>query len=209
MIDYRTVMNRETIGRIANRNAELARLFDLPDRWLARELLSHARAARDIGREIFGFEVKRHDRYQSELVWDIIPEIAARLGETSFFPGERGGEAKRASDAELRHMACEQLYSRPLLLAFSARPHRGLNVYALLTNWPSAGNPVVFALDRFAPADRADPDWAARAVNQVARSIGYGDDVMEWHPDFMNAGAQVAFDAVMPPPPENVVRLGR
>ena len=208
MINVRTVMTKEALFRLARRDAEIDRLFALPDRWLARELVSHARAARSIGREIFGFEAKRPDRYQSELVWDVIPEIAFRLGETSFMNGERGGGVRSMSDMELRLLACEQLHSRPLLLAFARNLHHGVNVYSLLTNWPTGGNPVVFALDRIVPADREDPDWAARAINKACEAMGY-DDVYEWTAELREAAEEWRFLPDRVPAPDNMVAFAR
>lgn len=181
-MEMNLLMSRDALERMNRLDDELARLFSLADRWLARELLSHARAARDIGHDIFGREVKTEHRYQAELVWDVIPEIAYRLGESSFVKGERGGDIKGLTNAELRERACEQLHAQPLLVAFSSLLHRGMNVYNLLTRHPTAGNPVLFAIERFAPADRSKPDWAARAVWSAAAAKGM-DDVYEWTPE--------------------------
>ncbi|MBY3432915.1 hypothetical protein HFN89_01825 [Rhizobium laguerreae] len=173
-------MTREAAERLARLDDELDRLFFLPDRWLARELLSHARAARDIGHDIFGRDAKL-ERYQAELMWDVIPEIACRLGESHFLRGERGGDVRTLTNAELRERACEQLHARPLLVAFGSKLHRRVNVYGLLTRNPSVGNPVIFALDRFAPADRAKLDWPSRAIWSAFAARGT-DGIYEWSP---------------------------
>jgi hypothetical protein len=185
-MDLSLVMSKEAAERLAKLDDELNRLYSLPDRWLARELLSHARAARDIGHDIFGREAKLENRYQAELVWDVIPEIAYRLGESSFLKGERGGDIRGLTNVQLRERACEQLHAQPLLVAFASNLHRGMNVYRLLTRHPAVGNPVLFALDRFAPADRDNPDWASRSIwsSFAARGI---DDVYEWNPELEEA----------------------
>jgi hypothetical protein len=179
-------MSKEAAERLAKLDDELDRLFSLPDRWLARELLSHARAARDIGHDIFGRDAKLENRYQAELVWDVVPEIAYRLGESSFVKGERGGDIRGLTNAQLRERAVEQLHAQPLLVAFASNLHRGMNVYRLLTRHPTVGNPVLFALDRFAPADRANPDWPSRSIWSSFAARGM-DDVYEWNPDLGDA----------------------
>lgn len=181
-MEMNLLMSKDALERLNRLDDELARLYSLPDRWLARELLSHARTARDIGHDIFGRNSKLDHRYQADLVWDVIPEIAYRLGESSFLGGERGGDIKSLTNAELRERVCEQLHAQPLLVAFSNRLHRGMNVYKLLTRHPTSGNPVLFALDRFAPADRSNPDWAARAVWSASAAKGE-DGVFEWTPE--------------------------
>ncbi|MBY3157234.1 hypothetical protein HFO56_33455 [Rhizobium laguerreae] len=180
------VISKEAAERLAKFEDELDRLFSLPDRWLARELLSHARAARDIGHDIFGRDTKLENRYQAELVWDVVPEIAYRLGENNFLKGERGGDIRGLTNAQLRERATEQLHAQPLLVAFASKLHRDMNVYRLLTRHPTVGNPVLFALDRFAPADRTNPDWASRAIwsSFAARGI---DDIFEWNPELEEA----------------------
>lgn len=181
-MEFGWMMSKEAIERQQRLDDEMHRLFSLPDRWLARELLTHARAAREIGHDIFGRDAKLEHRYQAELMWDVIPEIAYRLGETEFKPGERAADIRRLTNAELRERTCDQLHAQPMLVVFSSRLHRGMNVYGLLTRYPSVGNPVMFALDRFAPADRDNPDWAARSVLSAAAAKGT-DGAFEWTPE--------------------------
>jgi hypothetical protein len=119
-------------------------------------------------------------------MWDYIPEIAANLGETQFMTGERSSRVRGMTADVLRERTCDQLYHQPLLVAFAGKVFRGVNVYNLLTNNPSSGNPVVFALDRFAPADILEPDWAARRICDFYASRGL-DDVYAWQPDLLLA----------------------
>jgi hypothetical protein len=182
MVDFSKMMTKDQMDRWARQDREVERLFELPDRWLARELLSLARAARYIGHDVFGHETPKVDRYQSELVWDIVPEVAARLGETSFHKHERSAFIRGVSDHELRLRAANQVDYQTLLVMFAQRLHRGINVYNLLTRPPVKGNPVFIGLDRFAPADRVAPDWAAKTINANLAARGV-DGVFSWCPD--------------------------
>lgn len=203
MIDWNDMMTKEQRDRRARQDREVERLYELPDRWLARELLSLARAARALGHDVFGHEVPKVDRYQSELVWDIVPEVAARLGETAFHKHERSHFIRSVSDQELRLRAANQVDYQPLLVTFSQRLHRGINVYNLLTRPPVRGNPVFIGLDRFAPADEAAPDWAAKAVNANLAARGI-DGVYSWCPDPENHD----FDVSPAGPAADVVKIG-
>lgn len=160
--------------------SEMLRLNGLPDRWLARELMTITRAARHVGGHILSPQNDVDLRLRS-LLWDVIPEVAFRLGETEFLPGERSHAVSGLTDTNLRTYSADLLSDRPYLVAFARRPWRGMNVYAFITRPAHDGNPVVIGLDRFADPDPDFPDKAAASINRRFEAEGI-EGVWTWSP---------------------------
>jgi len=183
-VDFRKFLSPEALARLDARRAEIERLYGLGDRWLARELVGLARRVRDIYPDDLGqAQHLRGGTYDTTYVWDLILEIAARLGHQDFVPGERRAEIRALDGKELREWVgttMKWLSSRP-----EEDPHlqRGIHPWDLLTTTFVNGNPVVFALDRVAPPTPASEDWCAIHMREIARYRGFGE-VAAWFPGF-------------------------
>lgn len=146
---------------------ESARIFDMTDRFVARSLLSTARAAR----AHHSLRLRRTEAsksfYPVFYVWDVVPEIAARLGETVFMQGERSDAVRQASGADLRAWALECLtHSGSMLAALRDRS----DPFAVLCADPVNGNPVFVALDRLFPDVR---DSVTRRLEKTSQARGF------------------------------------
>lgn len=149
---------------------ETVRLYGLAPRWLARYLLTTVREIRK--QSSFG----PYDCvYDPQLFWNLVPELAYRLGEQHFTVDER-------SDPEVRQLSDEQLRFNTLL----ALQHTSAQTY-----WRCAGarvffcdvangNPVVFALDHLVKP--SPDDWAAKHVMNVAHHRGITECNGTWTP---------------------------
>lgn len=183
---------RERQARAQRRSAtsrELARLFRLPDRWLAEELLKLARQARREAPECL--ENPADLNYDVNFVWQVIPEIARRLGATRLLANEATDpDVVRKSDRELREALGSYLTNHALdILDEKTRdPYRETaTALGLISGDIANGNPVAFAMDRIAapaPADTHQSDWLARYMREISRAR-FGDDrFAAWEPSF-------------------------
>jgi hypothetical protein len=130
---------------------ETERLCRLPDRWLAEELLRLARAARAAFPAQLGSPNAMS--YAPMLVWNVIPEVARRLGATRLNQQEAARcNIHGQSDGELRltvasHLANARLGSLPM-------GANALSPAEILGHDISKGNPVAMAADRIGTASR-------------------------------------------------------
>ncbi|MTH96002.1 hypothetical protein [Roseibium sp. RKSG952] len=154
---------------------EIERIYELSDRWLAADLVRLARKAKELEPDLYA----RVGTIEHDLVSNIIPEIAARLGETNFKPDERGGGVRGLQGWELRLRAGACFESAGFSTAGRTEDKPG--VIEVLLHEPDNGNPVGIALDRVVPAHDADDDYFASTVREVARYRGHGDFAM-WTP---------------------------
>ncbi len=146
-----------TERRRAAESREVKRLGGLSDRWLANELLRLARRVRA------DLPADGGDGYVGMLLWDVVPEVARRLG-APLLPTEsidhelrvaRGDGLRAAVAACLRNVG-------PHLLRAAMRPDEPFCPVALLTRPPGEGNPVTMGLDRvagLAPPTDGLPPW--------------------------------------------------
>lgn len=85
-IDWSALLSPQARVRLRATAIEMARLHALPDRWLGEEILKLARAVR------LEFPEKLSDphggTYEPNLVWQVVPELAKRLGATRLLPNE-------------------------------------------------------------------------------------------------------------------------
>ena len=160
---------------------EVARLYHLPDRFLGRAIVGTVRSARLARYDAFSHHrVPPELRYAAALVWDVGPEIARRLGERDFRSGEIRPQVRGVSDANLRFWTwtCFQKTAS----AFVGTETGGCDVWRLLLNDPSDGNPLFVALDRIAPPE-SEHDECARYIAARNRNRGWGDGRTMWSPD--------------------------
>lgn len=164
---------------------ELRRIYALPDRWLAEELLRLARHCRNEFPERLK-AVDRNANYECSLVWDVVPEISKRLGSRSLTLNEASDPMVTGCDnSVLREYA-------GICLRFSALANwvditHGASAAALLVRPVWLGNPVAIALDRLAPPDVGTPhqDLITRQMREWSRANGL-IEMQSWRPDADN-----------------------
>ena len=171
-------------ARGAKASNEISRLYGLQDRWLAEALLRLTRDIRD--RHPDKFNLLSEMSYSCNLVWHIVPEVARRLGATKFRSNENTkDEFRYCSGFDLRIAAgMSLLHSDIASLGFDV-PGTTPSSEEILGHPISNGNPVVFALDRIAPAAvrRTDrKDWLARHLREISRERGHRE-TPHWTPD--------------------------
>nr|WP_250808036.1 hypothetical protein [Neorhizobium tomejilense] len=156
------------------------RLHILPDRFLARALLGLCRKARNV-HAVLAKTPRTGSDHGVFLVWDIGPEIAARLGETEFSHQERRSVVRSASVGDLRSWTWNAL-ERTAPLPHSS--HDGSDPWNVLRTDVADGNPLFIALDRLSPPHTfdafADPASARVATAFLARGL---PPVLSWRPD--------------------------
>lgn len=155
---FKLKLSEETRHRIAQEKAEARRVFGLADRWLAEYLLTNARQLQTALR---GAGWTAYDQvYDTVFAWDVVPEVAKRLGAVRFLPMERQrADIVRLSDSDLRLRASHCVSNMGSLATSS-----------LLARRPEQGNALVFALDRLAPPAAEEPH--VRRLAELARYRG-------------------------------------
>jgi hypothetical protein len=134
-------------ARIEQDRREALRLYGLGNAWLAREILSAARAAQ----AATPHRTPDERTYDARLIWGILPELARRLGVVKLTTNEIDWEIRELSDYDLRVRAGYTLKN----IGFTILPG-----WRQLTRDIGHGNMVVYALDRLCPGrlgDREDP----------------------------------------------------
>lgn len=172
MVDFGIHLTAEARARLEAKHDELDRLFGLPDRWLAEELLRLARTTRQ------AFPEKLKDPwgiiYDANFVWHVVPEVAKRLGATNFQPNEAADTRVVGLDnAALREVVGSYVKNISFGRWAIEREDNLPLAPEILANEPCNGNPVAFAMDRLAPAPEAGcdrDDYVARSVREVSRA---------------------------------------
>lgn len=187
-IDFGKYLPPETRARIDATNREITRLYGLPDRWLGEALLKLARGTRA---EFPDLQDPYNESYDVNFVWQVVPEIAKRLGATNLLPQE-GIHTRVAgySHRDLRDHASEYLKNITLeLRGLSVRGEKPTSAEILAHNvWN--GNPVAIALDRLCPAyerGHHGVDWVARQIREVSRARGL-EETAHWSPAMQEYG---------------------
>lgn len=120
---------------------EALRLYRLPDRWLARELMRMARVLRAMEPRYGPYD----NVYDASMFWHLIPEIAFRLGERQFVQDER-------SDPGIRKLPVTTLRSRAAISWMNCGSMAYLKVpeSRMFFREVCNGSPIIYALDRLA-----------------------------------------------------------
>lgn len=182
VFNFSKLLTTAQLIRLAAVRREVERLYGLPDRWLAEELLRLARACRQRYPEKladpFGIT------YDPNFVWHLVPEIAKRLGATRILPNEARRYAG-LSPSDLRQCIGVYLQNSVIdnwdnnrMTAEKPSPEE------LLLHQVQNGNPVAFAMDRIcaAPPKGEDrDDLTARLVREISRVRGL-DETPHWSP---------------------------
>lgn len=189
--NIRSIMSPGMRGRIDTSTTEMARLHALPDRWLGQEILRLARAARTLHPAELG--TPGGMTYGVNLVWQIAPEAARRLGVTNLSPNEATDpEVRMASPEEFRQMIGQYIAHSSLdrldnirrrdlgTCDTDTRPGPG----EMLCHEACNGNPLAMAADRISapPApgcDRDDP--IARSLREISVRRGFAETPF-WSP---------------------------
>ncbi|MCS4088820.1 hypothetical protein [Rhizobium sp. BK176] len=177
--DFKQLMSPRSREMQEAKHSEIERLYGLPDRWLARELVT---LSRHVVRTVPGRCMPGSST--AALLFEAIPEIAARLGETTFLQGERSNRVRQMDGRELREFLSAAIKRDPVIWQIlDDYPVRGCNAYSIIANDASNGNPVVFGIDRFAEPDIENLDRLAWEVYIVSGNRGH-DCAFGWRPEF-------------------------
>ncbi|WP_305910558.1 hypothetical protein Q9L42_020585 (plasmid) [Methylomarinum sp. Ch1-1] len=161
--------------------AEMIRIFALPDRWLAQEILRLCRQARTDQPERFDLRIMNYD---IALVTNVAPEVAKRLGANKFTQNERlDVDVIRLSNQRLRDYVGNCLSNCSLRTSEDNKTRP--SAWALLTREVYFGNPVMIGMDRLASpeASISTYDIAARRMLEISSVRGL-DPTWRWTPEF-------------------------
>ncbi len=190
MIDFEKLLSADQIACIEATHQTKIRLYGLPDRFLARELIRLARQARQIAIAAGDSFVKEttYPTYNATLLWSLIPELAYRLGETDFLPNERADADLRAADTPtLRWSAATILRNCDLDRRYGYDQKSTPNACLLVAHNACNGNPVAMAIDRLCPPTSEANDPLAQHIREVGRCrFGLNTNISVWTPAFMN-----------------------
>ncbi len=177
-----TPEHREYIARMNERIAELYRFDDLA---LGQELLKLASEARTLYPERLAKGDQGHGTYTTSLFWDVVPEIAKRLGVTVLGQTIRE-DVRNASDHELRNWVGQCIANAgwsPITGNHNIKD-QPLCPWELLTHEACNGNPLAFAIDRIAPVVEFDRnDVLARSIREVSSVRGFEPPFLKWAPE--------------------------
>ena len=178
MVNYENLLSEQSRAELHSTRIEIQRLYNLPDRWLASEILKLARAAQ---KELLadGF-LPRDCVYDASFAWQVLPELAKRLGATQFNQDERLDRSICGlSDSAFR------FHAGYFILNSGTKAIRD----SILSHEPANGNPVVFALDRIAFPEEEDPIAVRLKEIAHARCVPFTG---MWSPEFMGESHQAA-----------------
>lgn len=178
-------------SKISETREIMARFHGLPDKVLAHEILLMARDARKMIAELDKPTVPPIDlgTYNHSFLWNAIPEVARRLGETNFQSDECSDNGFRTRvGPDFRYWVGSCIKNNDLLHRYSRKidPPEN-NVVYLLDHEPCNGNPVAMALDRVCPPDDDSEDYIASSVREIGRRrFGYETVINSWSPKFQD-----------------------
>lgn len=187
-IDFRSKLSPKSIRHVEVVKAELTRIHGLTDRWLGAEIHKLARKARQENPTYLG--APDGLTYAPTLVWEVLPEIAKRLGATLGPNEARDFRVKTASPRELRELLGSFLKNSDLAYGLEKRSGRSddpevVTAIELLMREPVHGNPAAMAIDRIcepAPSEDDRRDYIARSIREAGRYVD-GVQVDRWSPE--------------------------
>lgn len=183
-LDFSRLLPPEVAARLERSKVRVDRLYGLPDRWLGRELAGIARRIRASVPE-FASPASEGDGYSKHVLWDVVPEIARRLGEP-LLPNESSDAGlRRAGEAELRRDVSNCMYNLSSIRLMQVVPEELQDDLHMLLLDAANGNPVVVALDRIAPPGPDADDRLARHLREVSRARGHVP-TSSWNPDLQH-----------------------
>lgn len=186
---FNSDLSPATQRRLTKLHEEALRLYRLPDRWLAQELLRLARRARLEQPE--HLHRGRPMSYATSFVWHLLPNLAERLGATDFRPGENAHpDIVSAEGPFLRELVSSYMQNHGLSTLPQQRERNRPSAIDIITRDPANGNPIAIALDRVAPAlvnGKPSQDWLARYIQEISNIRGR-QPRSHWHPDMQLPG---------------------
>jgi hypothetical protein len=199
-IDWSKLLTKAQMECLAAEEAELERLYGLPDREIGEELLTLARKAREENPRLLGDP--DGISYSPALVWHVIPEVAKRLGCAVGANEASSDDIVGISDRDLReavgHYLANATLNYGLELQDLERPGNQPRAIDLLDREACNGNPVAIAIDRIcppAPEGQDQDDQLARRIREVGRYVD-GAQVAMWSPE---AASKSEIDAKLEP----------
>lgn len=167
--------------RIASERSYVHVCFAVDDTELGQMLLKLAVGLRDGYPAEYGDSGAGQDTCSLALVWEVVPEIARRLGVVDFRRGKRPYACQNDDDFRLRSRACDVIFgSHSRVLGAD-----GILVdppsLSLLKREPCNGNPVVIGLDRVAPPQDDRSDHLAWRIAEVSQTRGFPRQ-LAWSP---------------------------
>lgn len=185
-IDWKKLLTPEQRLLVRCRNAEIARIYVLPDPFLAAELMHLARECRRLYPEHLCVPgADRGGSYDNNLVWNLVPEVAYRLGFRDLQPNERQEPRYALADLPtLRKIAGSYIANasrtcRPR----DAHPQApAIDPWDLLIREVCNGNPIAFAMDRLCPPTPEMDDGIVRSMREISGNRGVPADAwsVEW-----------------------------
>lgn len=149
-LDFSRLLPPEVAARLERSRIRVERLYALPDRWLGREIAGMARRVRASVPELAS-PAAEGDGYSKHMLWDVVPEIARRLGEP-LLPNESADVGLRtAGEIELRRDVSTIMSNVSSVRLMQLVPEDLQDDLHMLLLDAVNGNPVAVALDRVAP----------------------------------------------------------
>jgi len=177
-----SVIAPELRSRIEAERNEILRIYALPDRWLAAELL---RLTRSIREATSYAERPETDTYNSTVLWDVIPEIARRLGATIQQNESTNWRFRSLEGEKFREYVAVCIANVGTGYLKDARLSTGIDPVAILFREVANGNPIIIGLDRLVPPGNNSIDHAARHIREISRTRGH-EVVSSWSPMLNN-----------------------
>ena len=103
---------------------------------------------------------------ESRLIWEIIPELAHRLGTPHIVIGEASSCLRGLDAFDLRLVVTQALNGLPKAPEYDCHEN-----WSLITRDVCSGNIVAIALDRVAPPSIAG-DWISASIDRVCNDLG-------------------------------------
>jgi hypothetical protein len=184
---FKVKLRPELVAQLEAESREMTRLYRLGDRWLAEELLRLTRQIRS--RTAYASRTPDADSYNTTLLWDVIPEVAYRLGGRLELNEATNYDLKVAQGDEFRQLVaayvcnCSSMYFREALTGAVLEP-----VEVLFHNYWN-GCPIVMALDRVAPPGPDSDDQLASELREISKRRGHAETA-SWHPDLQEDGVR-------------------
>ena len=183
-LDFSRLLSPELAARLERSKLRVERMYALPDRWLGREIAGIARRLRASVPE-FASPAAEGDGYSKHMLWDVIPEIARRLGEP-LLPNESSDyDLRTAGDVAFRRDVGTVMSNISSVRLLRLVPEDLQDDLHMLLLDAANGNPVAVALDRVAPPGPEADDRIARHVREVSGCRGHVP-TSSWHPDLQH-----------------------
>lgn len=176
---FKLKLSDELQAKIDAEAREIGRIYALPDRWLAAELIRLTRLVRS--RTPYAARRPENDTYNSTLLWDVIPEVARRLGAPIELNESADANIRRSEGEVFREFVAACVTNASIGYLKDAERGELLDPVAILFHSFHNGNPIAVALDRIVPPTPESQDAFSRGVREVSHARGHGE-LCAWEP---------------------------